>query len=97
MHLKTNGVVKTVPLLDKVAAVSCGLWKGSPILDLDYSEDSTAQTDANFVITETGGIVEIQGTAEVKPFSRSEFDSLLDLANQGIEKLITIQTATLGL
>ena len=96
-HLQNIGVVNTVPLIDKVAAISCGLWKGHPILDLDYSEDSTAQADANFVITEKGGIVEIQGTAEVKPFSRYEFDSLFDLANQGIEKLIAVQTATLGL
>ncbi|MEF2550388.1 ribonuclease PH [Aurantimonas sp. A2-1-M11] len=78
-------------LKDHVAAISCGIYKGEPVLDLDYPEDSTAETDANFVMTGTGGIVEIQGTAEGTPFSQDEFLKLLDLARKGINDLVTMQ------
>ncbi|WP_181700461.1 ribonuclease PH [Chthonobacter albigriseus] len=78
-------------LKDHVAAVSCGIHGGKPVLDLDYAEDSTAETDANFVITGKGGIVEIQGTAEGTPFTEEEFAALLALAKGGIETLVALQ------
>ena len=78
-------------LTDNVAAISCGIYNGQPVLDLDYAEDSTAETDANFVMTGSGGIVEVQGTAEGAPFNRSEFDSLINLATSGIMKLVEMQ------
>ena len=78
-------------LTDHVAAISCGIYQGTPILDLDYEEDSSAETDANFVMTGTGGMVEVQGTAEGKPFSRQEFDTLMDLAAGGIARLVELQ------
>lgn len=78
-------------LKDHVAAISCGIYEGEPVLDLDYVEDSAAETDSNFVITGRGGIVEIQGTAEGAPFSEDEFMSLMRLARGGIESLITLQ------
>lgn len=78
-----NGVIKTNPLIDTVAAVSCGIVNGAPVLDLDYAEDSSAGTDANFVITGKGGLVEIQGTAEGAPFSDDQFLALLALARAG--------------
>ncbi|WP_142849277.1 ribonuclease PH [Telmatospirillum sp. J64-1] len=81
------GVLQSVPLTDQVAAISCGLWQGVPVLDLDYAEDSTAQADANFVLTGTGAIVEVQGTAEDKPFQKDEFFSLLSLAEKGVAEL----------
>ena len=95
-HLQRIGAVKTVPLADSVAAVSCGLWNDAAILDLDYAEDSTAQADVNFVLTGSAGIVEVQGTAEGDPFSRAQFDQLLTLATDGIEQLVTAQKAVLG-
>lgn len=91
------GVLKSVPLTDHVAAVSCGLYQGNPVLDLDYAEDSNAQADANFVLTGSGGIVEIQATAEDKPFAGSEFDSLMALARNGISDLVKLQKTALGL
>lgn len=78
-------------LKDHVAAVSCGIYEGVPVLDLDYAEDSAAGTDANFVITGKGGIVEIQGTAEGEPFSEDELQALLALARKGISRLIELQ------
>jgi ribonuclease PH len=78
-------------LKDHVAAISCGIYKGQPVLDLDYAEDSEAETDANFVMTGSGGIVEIQGTAEGEPFSENELQQLLDLAKAGIGKLVDMQ------
>ena len=94
-HLKRIGVIDAIPLSDHVAAVSCGLWEGEAVLDLDYAEDSTAQADANFVLTGAGGIVEVQGTAEGDPFSRDQFDQLLTLATDGIAELVTAQRAAL--
>ena len=76
-------LLKAVPLTDHVAAISCGIYEGTAVLDLDYPEDSNAQADANFVMTGTGGIVEIQGTAEERPFSRAQFLELTDLAEAG--------------
>jgi ribonuclease PH len=91
------GVLKSVPLTDHVAAVSCGIYQGTAVLDLDYPEDSNAQADANFVLTGSGGIVEIQATAEDEPFSGSEFDSLMALARSGIVDLVKLQKSALGL
>src|SRR5471030_479732 len=93
--MKKTGLV-TVPLIkDHVAAVSCGIVKGEAVLDLDYDEDSTAQTDANFVLTGAGGLVEIQGTAEGAPFSEEELLALLSLARKGIGELVTLQKQAL--
>jgi len=89
--MQTRGMLKTDPLRDNVAAVSCGIHNGAPVLDLDYAEDSTADTDANFVMTGAGGIIEIQGTAEKTPFSEEELLALLALARKGINKLIDLQ------
>ncbi len=96
-HIQKMGAIEKLPLTDFVAAVSCGLWKDTAVLDLDYDEDSTAQADANFVLTGSNGIVEIQGTAEDKPFSRDQFNSLLDLAEKGIGELVEHQKKALGL
>ncbi len=96
-HLRTLGVIEELPLLDTVAAVSCGLWHGSPILDLDYAEDSTADADANFVLTAGARIIEIQGTAETEPFSPEAFQELHQLANLGVGQLIEAQRTALGL
>ena len=91
------GVLKSVPLSDQVAAISCGLFKGTPILDLDYDEDSAAETDANFVLTGQQGIVEIQGTAEEEPFTPVQFTELMELARRGVDELVAMQRQTLGL
>ncbi|MDE0728850.1 MAG: ribonuclease PH [Alphaproteobacteria bacterium] len=91
-----EGLVEKMPLNDHVAAVSCGLYKGEAVLDLDYAEDSNAQADANFVLTGNGGIVEIQGTAEEDPFSREQFNRLLELAEQGIVNLVGLQKQAIG-
>jgi ribonuclease PH len=90
-------LLKAVPLTDHVAAISCGIYEGTAVLDLDYPEDSNAQADANFVMTGTGGIVEIQGTAEERPFSRAQFLELTDLAEAGIRQLVEAQKKALGL
>jgi ribonuclease PH len=94
--MQARGLVKTNPLRDSVAAVSCGIYRGTPVLDLDYLEDSEADTDANFVMTGTGKFVEIQGTAEQVPFSRAELDSLMALAEDGIGELTAMQKAALS-
>jgi len=83
-------------LKDHVAAISCGIHDGTPVLDLDYAEDSAAGTDANFVMTGKGGIVEIQGTAEGEPFSEDEFTALMSLARKGITRLIELQKMAIG-
>lgn len=84
------------PLTTQVAAISCGIFEGTPVLDLDYPEDSNAETDANFVMTGEGGIVEIQGTAEGAPFSEENFADLMALAKKGIGELITLQKETIA-
>ncbi|MBE9555940.1 MAG: ribonuclease PH [Proteobacteria bacterium] len=96
-HMKTIGAINEIPFRDQVAAVSCGLWRGEAILDLDYAEDSTAEADSNFVFTASGGIVEVQGTAETEPFSQEQFDQLMVLARKGIDELAVAQRAALGL
>lgn len=93
--MKKKGLIDRIPLTDHVAAVSCGLYQDQAVLDLDYAEDSNAQADANFVLTGTGGIVEIQGTAEEKPFSEDQFTALLDLAKQGVTELVALQKEAL--
>jgi ribonuclease PH len=95
--LVTAGLLPRLPLNDSVAAISCGVVGGAPVLDLDYAEDSTAQTDANFVLTGTGGIVEIQATAEGAPFDEASFTRMLALARAGIAELTRHQRAALGL
>ncbi len=95
--LMASGAIKTDPLMDHVAAVSCGIYGGQPVLDLDYAEDSEAGTDANFVMTGAGGLIEIQGSAEGATFSRTEFEKLLDLAELGAKGLIAAQKAAVGL
>ncbi len=90
------GQLKTLPLTDQVAAVSCGIYKGTPVLDLDYDEDSTAEADANFVLTGNGGIVEIQATAEESPFAGKAFGEMHTLASQGIQQLIKLQQQALA-
>ena len=89
--MRQRGLIERDPLTDHVAAISCGLFKGTPVLDLDYAEDSNAEADANFVLTGTGGIVEVQGTAEKAPFSRAELDALMALAEAGIGRLVALQ------
>ncbi len=89
--MKARDMLRGEPLRDHVAAISCGIYQGQPVLDLDYREDSEAQTDANFVMTGSGGIVEIQGTAEGAPFSEEELARLLALARAGIRRLIDLQ------
>lgn len=91
------GVLEKFPLRDHIAAISCGIYKNIAILDLDYPEDSNAQADSNFVLTEKHDIVEIQGTAEEGPFLESSFDNMLTLAKKGISELINIQKKALGL
>ena len=83
-------------LKDHIAAISCGIYQGTPVLDLDYAEDSSADTDANFVMTGKGGIVEIQGTAENEPFSDEEFAALMGLAKKGITRLVDLQKMAIG-
>lgn len=94
-HLVNIGALDEAPLIDNVAAISCGIYKGQAVLDLDYDEDSDAETDANFVMTGKGGICEIQGTAEQEPFSESEFLALLSLAQQGCRDLTALQNKAL--
>ena len=95
-HLERMRVIKASPLLGQVAAVSCGIVAGAPVLDLDYAEDSTAEADANFVLTDAGGLVEVQATAEGKPFSEAELTTLLALARAGTAELFARQRAALG-
>jgi ribonuclease PH len=100
LHIALDGLVRAgklarVPLTDHVAAVSCGIHQGAPILDLEYIEDSSAQVDANFVLTGNGRIIEIQSTAEDAPFSKAEFDALLGLAEKGIGDLVRLQKIAL--
>ncbi len=94
-HLAHEGVIAADPMIDHVAAISCGLFEGQPVVDLDYEEDSNAEADANFVLTGGGDVVEVQATGEKRGFSRAEFDALFGLARKGIEELIVIQTRAL--
>ena len=90
------GELKENPITQHVAAVSCGVYEGRPVLDLDYAEDSEAGTDANVVMTGAGGLVEVQGSAEGATFSRGELDTLLNLAEAGIAELVAAQKAAVG-
>jgi len=94
--MRARDMVKGDVLKDTVAAVSCGIYRGQPVLDLDYPEDSEADADANFVMTGSGGIVEIQGTAETEPFSQEMFDRLVVLAKLGIDELLKLQKLTVS-
>ena len=94
--MKARDMIQKQVLRDHIAAVSCGVCKGTAVLDLDYAEDSEADADANFVMTGSGGIVEVQGTAETEPFSQEQFDQLMLLARQGIAELVALQKLTVA-
>jgi len=95
--MKAQAMLDTLPVRDFVAAVSVGVYQGTPVLDLDYAEDSACDTDMNVVMTGQGGFIEVQGTAEGAPYSRAEMDALLSLASRGIEELVGHQRRVLGL
>lgn len=97
MGMLERKVIQNIPVQDQVAAVSCGIYNNKHVLDLDYLEDSQAETDANFILTGKGGIVEIQATAEQEPFSEDDFTAMLELAHEGIDSLLLIQRKALGL
>jgi ribonuclease PH len=94
--MRSRSIIKENPLRDHVAAVSCGVCEGGPVIDLDYGEDSTAKTDANFVITGAGGLVEVQATAEAAVFSETELSAMLSLARAGIGRLVEMQKAAIA-
>jgi len=96
-HMTEVGALGAIPLSDQVTAVSCGLCEDRALLDLDYAEDSSAQVDANFVMTGRGGLVEIQATAEHEAFTRAQLDEMLALAEQGVSELAGLQRTALGL
>jgi ribonuclease PH len=95
--LKDEGEIDIIPMSEMVAAVSVGIKNGEAILDLDYALDSTVDVDMNIVMTESGGLVEVQGTAEEQPFTRDQMDQMLDLAEKGIKEIITAQKKALGI
>jgi len=95
-YLLTEGLIAKDPILDQVAAVSCGVFEGTPVLDLDYEEDSNAEADSNFVLTGSGDIVEIQATGEKRGFTRGEFEGLFELARKGIAELVELQKIAVG-
>ena len=95
-RLLASGAVTTDPILDHVAAVSCGLYAGQPVLDLDYAEDSEAGTDGNFVLTGSGRLIEVQASAEGATFARAELDTLLTLAERGVGALVAAQRAAVA-
>jgi len=95
-RLMAAGMIRSDPVTDQIAAVSCGIYGGQIVLDLDYAEDSEAGTDANFVLTGRGGLVEVQGSAEGAPFSREALERLLDLAGAGVAELFAAQRAAIG-
>jgi len=94
--LEAEGVIAADPVRDNVAAVSCGIWRDVPLLDLEYEEDSQAEADANFVLTGSGDIVEIQATGERRGFTRAEFEELFTLAQGGIAELVALQNAAVA-
>ena len=95
--LKSRGLIEALPLKDFIAAISVGVFEGTPVLDLDYAEDSNCDTDMNVVMTGSGGLVEVQGTAEGVPFTRAQMSALLDLAEKGVGELILAQKRALEL
>ena len=94
-HMQRKKMIKNDPFIQLIGSVSVGIYKGSPVLDLDYPEDSNAETDMNVVMTEDGGFIEVQGTAEAAPFSQNEMTAMLALAKSGIEELIALQKKAL--
>ncbi|MBN9343900.1 MAG: ribonuclease PH [Caedibacter sp. 38-128] len=95
--LVKEGTLKQNPIVDQVAAISCGIYQGQPVLDLDYDEDSQAEADANFVLTGKGQIIEVQATAEKTPFDQHDFEALMELARSGVDTLVMLQRKALGL
>ena len=95
-HMRNKGILKANPLKFMVAALSVGIYEGAPVADLEYVEDSAAETDMNVVMTETGKLIEVQGTAEGEPFSFEELQELLDIAKHGLRELFDIQKAALN-
>jgi ribonuclease PH len=95
-HCRKMNIMSTNPLRDQVAAISCGIFEGTPVLDLDYAEDSKADADCNFVLTGTGGIVEVQATAEGAPFTEDALTALMRLAQKGTTELFAAQRAAIG-
>jgi ribonuclease PH len=95
-HLMKIGAVKENPLLEEIAAVSCGIYQGKPVLDLDYAEDSNAEADANFVMTASNGLVEVQATAEHRAFAQAQLADMMKLAEKGIADLVQMQRKALG-
>ncbi|UTA47990.1 ribonuclease PH [Simiduia sp. 21SJ11W-1] len=95
-HMQAKGMIKASPIKRMIASVSVGIYQGEPVLDLDYPEDSAAETDMNIVLGSDGGIIEIQGTAEGEPFTEAEFASMLALAKKGIGELHALQTEALS-
>ena len=94
--MRQRSIIKEIPIKDHVAAISCGVSKGVPVLDLDYAEDSVAETDANFVITGAGGLVEVQATAEGAIFSQDQLDAMIVLARKGVNELVALQKAAVA-
>ena len=94
--MRQRSIIKEIPMKDHVAAISCGISKGEPVLDLDYAEDSVAETDANFVLTGSGGIVEVQATAEGAIFTQEQLEAMLGLARKGVSELIALQKAAIA-
>jgi ribonuclease PH len=94
--MRGRSIIKDMPIRDHVAAVSGGVTHGTPVLDLDYAEDSTAETDANFVMTGSGGLVEIQATAEAAIFTQDQLAAMMELARQGITRLVDLQKAAVA-
>lgn len=95
-HLVDEGKLESLPIKQKVAAVSVGIYKGSPVLDLDYPEDSEAETDMNVVMNDAGKFIEIQGTAEEEAFDQEEFNAMLELAKKGLKEIFLIQEKALA-
>lgn len=95
-YLREEGILDADPIVDQVAAISCGVVDGTPLLDLDYGEDSRAEADANFVMTAAGGLVEVQATAEDRAFTPEHFDALMALAKTGVERLCATQRSATG-
>ncbi len=94
--MRQRSIIKEIPIKDHVAAISCGISKGVSVLDLDYAEDSVAETDANFVITGAGGLVEVQATAEGAIFSQEQLDAMIVLARKGVNELVALQKAAVA-
>ena len=95
-YMLANGLIKTNPIRHPIAAVSVGIWQNTPVLDLDYAEDSTCDTDLNVIMTGDGGFIEIQGTAEGEPFQPDELNAMLALARKGVTELCDLQRAALN-